>query len=122
MGRMIGAIMLLALVVCTGCTEAQKGAMLGTLLGGFAGSMSSKKNRNRNALIGVAIGAIGGGMYGKNKEANRLRGENAITSRELENYRIRREIEQLQQENPIPNDANGSREQRTSGALARGVF
>ena len=93
-------VLLPAILILSGCTETQQAALIGTLSGSTIGALSGKKeDRTRNALLGGGVGFLGGSLYGKHKEANRLKKENAVLRRELETYEMRRELERLQEEN-----------------------
>ncbi|MBX3598778.1 MAG: glycine zipper 2TM domain-containing protein [Rhizobiaceae bacterium] len=60
----------LALIIpLAGCTNAEKGAVIGGL-GGAALGTAAGGNDTRNALIGGAVGAVAGALVGKAMDAN----------------------------------------------------
>lgn len=61
----IFTVLLLAILVA-GCTGAQKGAGIGTLIGAGAGAIIGHQSgeRDKGAAIGAAVGALGGAATG----------------------------------------------------------
>ncbi len=59
-------VLLLLLVMAAGCTNTQKGAGLGTLIGAGAGAIIGHQSGHdaEGALIGGAAGAAGGALVG----------------------------------------------------------
>jgi outer membrane lipoprotein SlyB len=63
-------IVVVRLVMLSGCTTTQKGAGAGAVLGGGAGYAIGKQSGHggEGAAIGAAVGAIGGALIGNKME------------------------------------------------------
>ena len=65
--RSVAAIATLALGACASFTTQQKGAMIGTAVGGVAGGAIGKANGStaKGAIIGAMVGGVAGGLIGR---------------------------------------------------------
>lgn len=124
--KRILCLLIPALLVLPGCVEGETGqsAMMGTLLGTAVGALSGdKEDRGKNALMGAGVGLLGGSLYGKHKESQRLKEENAILRRELEQQEMRRELERLRIENErLRKGHSDERKHGAAGVLRRGTL
>jgi len=124
--KKILCVLIPAFLLLPGCVDGETGqsAMMGTLLGTAVGALSGdKEDRGKNAMIGAGVGLLGGSLYGKNKECNRLREENAVMRRELEQQEMRRELERLRLENErLRQGHTNERKHGAAGVLRKGTL